>query len=81
MIDTSRPFKLNAGTAGVYHVLYTPERLAAIGQEAAKADSLFTLDDRMGLVFDAFATSKAGLSKLSSSLTLVNLLKNEKESE
>ncbi|KAL1709873.1 hypothetical protein EV121DRAFT_252475 [Schizophyllum commune] len=78
-LDTSKPFKLNAGTAGVYHVLYTPERLAAIGQEAAKVDSLFTLDDRMGLVFDAFATSKAGLSKLSSSLTLVNLLRNEKE--
>ena len=58
-----------------------PERLAQIGLEAAKEDSLFTLDDRIGLINDAFATAKAGLSKLSSSLTLVNLLRNEKESE
>ncbi|KAL1672234.1 hypothetical protein EV122DRAFT_284153 [Schizophyllum commune] len=78
-IDTSKPFKLNAGTTGVYHVLYTPERLAQIGLEAAKEDSLFTLDDRIGLINDAFATAKAGLSKLSSSLTLVELLRNGKE--
>ncbi|TRM61760.1 peptidase family M1-domain-containing protein [Schizophyllum amplum] len=78
-VDTSKPFKLNAGTAGVYHVLYTPERLTKIAKEAAREDSLFTLDDRMGLVYDTFATSKAGLSKLSSSLTLVDILKNEQE--
>ncbi|KAI5890288.1 uncharacterized protein SCHCODRAFT_02631407 [Schizophyllum commune H4-8] len=78
-IDTCKPFKLNAGTTGVYHVKYTPERLAQIGQEAAKEDSLFTLDDRIGLINDAFATSKAGLSTLSSALALVYQLRNEKE--
>ncbi|KAL1756342.1 hypothetical protein FB107DRAFT_211566 [Schizophyllum commune] len=78
-VDTNKPFKLNAGTTGVYHVLYTPERLTKIGLEAAKQDSLFTLDDRIGLINDAFALAKAGLSKLSSSLTLVELLRNEKE--
>ncbi|KAL1704750.1 hypothetical protein EV121DRAFT_205123 [Schizophyllum commune] len=78
-IDTSKPFKLNAGTAGVYHVLYTPERLAKIGQEAAKEGSLFTLDDRLGIVHDAFATSKAGLATLSSALDVVSALKDTRE--
>lgn len=80
-LDVSKPFKLNAGTTGVYRVLYTPERLAKIAEEAAKPNnqSSFTLDDRIGLVHDAMALSKAGLAKLSSALTLVNLLRNEKE--
>ena len=98
-IDTSKPFKLNAGTAGVCactvclrydsassysidssdHVLYTPERLAKIGQEAAKEGSLFTLDDRLGIVHDAFATSKAGLATLSSALDVVSALKDTRE--
>jgi aminopeptidase 2 len=62
-------------------VLYTPERLAKIAEEAAKPDgqSIFSLNDRLGLVHDAFALSKAGLAKLSSSLTLVDKLKKEKE--
>ena len=60
-------------------VLYTPERLAKIAAEAAKEDSVFSLNDRIGLVFDSLALSKAGLAKLSSSLTLIDLLKNEKE--
>ncbi|KAL1666450.1 hypothetical protein GGF50DRAFT_125608 [Schizophyllum commune] len=78
-IDTSKPFKLNAGTAGVYHVLYTPERLAKIAQEAAKEGSLFTLDDRLGIVHDAFAASKAGLATLSSALDVVSALKDTRE--
>ncbi|KAL1759217.1 hypothetical protein FB107DRAFT_287881 [Schizophyllum commune] len=79
IIDTSRAFKLNAGTTGVYHVLYTPERLAKIAQEAAKEGSLSTLDDRLGIVHDAFATSKAGLATLSSALDVVNALKDTRE--
>ncbi|KAG5645001.1 hypothetical protein DXG03_007278 [Asterophora parasitica] len=78
-LDTSKPFKLNAGTTGVYRVLYTPERLSKIAEEAAKNDSIFSLNDRIGLVHDALALSKAGLAKLSSALTLVDGLKNEKE--
>ena len=62
-------------------VLYTPERLSAIAAEAAKDNSIFSLDDRLGLVHDAFALSKAGLAKVSSALTLVDLWKNEKERE
>ncbi|KAF5386636.1 hypothetical protein D9615_001831 [Tricholomella constricta] len=78
-LDTSKPFKLNAGTVGVYRVLYTPERLSKIAEEAAKDDSIFSLNDRIGLVHDSMALSKAGLAKLSSALTLVDGLKNEKE--
>lgn len=60
-------------------VLYTPERLAAIAAEAAKEQSIFSLDDRLGLVHDVFALAKAGLTKASSALTLVDSWKNEKE--
>lgn len=62
-------------------MLYTPERLATIAAEAAKDDSIFSLDDRLGLVHDVFALSKAGLAKISSAFTLVDLWKDEKESE
>ncbi|KAF8633724.1 hypothetical protein AX17_004382 [Amanita inopinata Kibby_2008] len=78
-LDISKPFKLNAGTSGVYRVLYTPERLEKIAHEAAKDDSCFSFNDRLGLVHDAMALSKAGLAKLSSALTLVESFKNEKE--
>lgn len=96
-IDTSKPFKLNAGTTGVCEsririishneahiptdrVLYEPDRLAKIAEEAAKDNSIFTLNDRLGLVYDSVALSKAGLAKVSSALTLIDILgKNEKE--
>ncbi|TFY80729.1 hypothetical protein EWM64_g3287 [Hericium alpestre] len=77
-IDTSKPFKLNAGTSGVYRVLYTPERLANIAQEAAKGEAIFSLNDRIGLVHDAMALAKAGFLKTSASLNLVDIWKNEK---
>ncbi|KDQ59543.1 hypothetical protein JAAARDRAFT_33120 [Jaapia argillacea MUCL 33604] len=78
-LDTSLPFKLNAGTTGVYRVLYTPDRLAKIAAEAAKKDSIFPLNDRIGLVHDALVLSRAGFAKLSSALTVMSLLKNEEE--
>jgi aminopeptidase 2 len=64
-------------------VLYTPERLAKIAVEAAKQEgtSVFSLNDRIGLVHDAMALSKAGLAKLSSAMTLVDGLKGERECE
>ncbi|KAJ7905297.1 leucyl aminopeptidase [Mycena olivaceomarginata] len=78
-LDTRRPFKLNAGTVGVYRVLYTPERLAKIAAEASKENSIFSLDDRMGILYDVNALSKAGLAKLSDTLTVIDLWSNEKE--
>jgi len=49
--------------------------------EAAKQEgtSVFSLNDRIGLVHDAMALSKAGLAKLSSAMTLVDGLKGERE--
>jgi aminopeptidase 2 len=79
VVDTNKPFKLNAGTSGVYRVLYTPDRLAKIASEAAKEGSAFSLDDRIGLVHDSFALAKAGLADVSSALTLTDNLRHEKE--
>ncbi|KAG9049074.1 Aminopeptidase 2 mitochondrial [Tulasnella sp. UAMH 9824] len=78
-LDTSKPFKLNAQTTGIYRVAYTPERLKKIGEEAAKENSVFSLEDRMGLVSDALILAKAGISQTSAALDLINSLKNEKE--
>lgn len=78
-LDINGSFKLNAGTVGVYRVLYTPERLAKIAAEASKTDSIFTLDDRMGILYDAVALSKAGLCNVSDTLTVIDIWSNEKE--
>ncbi|KAI0051304.1 leucyl aminopeptidase [Auriscalpium vulgare] len=78
-VDLSKPFKLNGNTNGVFRVLYTPERLAAIGAEAAKPDSVFSLNDRIGLVHDALALSKAGYQKDSTTLNLIYALRGETE--
>ncbi|KAG6885073.1 hypothetical protein C0993_006152 [Termitomyces sp. T159_Od127] len=53
--------------------------ITKIAEEASKENSIFSLNDRIGLVHDAMALSKAGLAKLSSALTLIDGLKNEKE--
>ena len=50
-----------------------------IGVEAAKKDSLFSMNDRMGLVNDVFALSFAGFGKTSAALNLVNNLHQEEE--
>ena len=60
-------------------VLYTPERLSKIAAECAKEDSVFTLNDRLGLVHDSMALAKAGFATLSSAMNLVNILRREKE--
>ncbi|KAK7043674.1 Aminopeptidase 2 mitochondrial [Paramarasmius palmivorus] len=78
-LDTSKPFKLNAGTNGVYRVLYSEAAMKKIAVEVAKPDSVFTLEDRLGLISDSMALSKAALMKLSSALTLIDALRGEKE--
>ncbi|KAH7916009.1 hypothetical protein BJ138DRAFT_763827 [Hygrophoropsis aurantiaca] len=78
-IDTSKPFKLNAGTYGVFRVLYSDERFASIAAEAAKGDSVFSLNDRIGLVYDVMVLSKAGFTKVSTALTVVDIFRDEKE--
>ncbi|KAF8162440.1 leucyl aminopeptidase [Mycena galopus ATCC 62051] len=78
-LDTNRPFKINAGTTGYYRVLYSPDRLKAIGVEAAKELSVFSVADRVGLVNDAFALAKADLLEMSDALSLTYALRSEKE--
>ncbi|KAJ7018478.1 hypothetical protein C8F04DRAFT_1327448 [Mycena alexandri] len=51
------PHFQNAGTVGFYRVLYTAERLSKIATAAAKANSVFSLSDRIGLMYDVAALS------------------------
>ena len=53
--------------------------MAKIGAEAAKENSLFSLNDRIGLLYDVFALANAGFGKVSAALTLVDELRHEKE--
>ncbi|KAI0747687.1 peptidase family M1-domain-containing protein [Daedaleopsis nitida] len=78
-LDTSKPFKLNAGTTGFYAVQYSTDRLVKLGEQAAAQNSPFSLSDRMGLVYDALALSKAGYAPVSSALGLISALHGEKE--
>ncbi|KAJ8084691.1 Aminopeptidase 2 mitochondrial [Marasmius tenuissimus] len=78
-IDTSKPFKLNAGTNGVYRVLYSTDRYKRIANELSMPNSPFTLGDRLGLISDSLALSKAALIDLSDALTLVDALRGETE--
>lgn len=71
------PWKLNADTVGVYRVAYTPARLALLGEEAARADSAFSLEDRVGLVNDAHTLAKAGYASTSGALTLLKKIQAE----
>ncbi|SNX84196.1 probable AAP1 - alanine/arginine aminopeptidase [Melanopsichium pennsylvanicum] len=70
-------YKLNAETIGVYRVAYSPERLAKLGEEAAKEKSAFSLEDRVGLVSDAFTLASAGYGKTSGGLSLLKALRND----
>lgn len=64
-------WKLNANTIGVYRVAYSPERLAKLGKEAANKNGVFSLEDRVGLISDAFTLAKAGFGKTSGGLDLL----------
>ncbi|THH33006.1 hypothetical protein EUX98_g1221 [Antrodiella citrinella] len=78
-LNTKNLFKLNAGTLGVYHVKYSGERLSSIAQEAVKKVSVFSLEDRMGLVMDGAALAKAGVMKTSDVLALIDFFRHETE--
>ena len=60
-------------------VLYSPDVTAKISAEAAKPDSIFSLNDRIGLVLDSVALAKAGFSETSSMFTLIDGLRAEEE--
>jgi aminopeptidase 2 len=61
-------------------VSYSPERLAKLGDEAGKGSKgAFSLNDRIGLVQDAFVLARSGYSRTSGSLNLVSKLKDEEQ--
>ncbi|KZO98207.1 hypothetical protein CALVIDRAFT_526105 [Calocera viscosa TUFC12733] len=72
-------YKLNAGTTGVYRVLYSPEHLSKLGDEAARANSSLSREDRIGLVSDAFVLARAGYGSTSAALNLINKLCNDED--
>ncbi|KAG8687839.1 Aminopeptidase 2 mitochondrial, partial [Ceratobasidium sp. 395] len=78
-LDTSKPWKLNAGTVGVFRTAYTPERLVKLGEEAAREKSAFGLEDRVGLVSDAMVLARAGYGKTSGGLSVISRLRGETE--
>ncbi|CAE7227454.1 unnamed protein product [Rhizoctonia solani] len=78
-LDTSKPWKLNAGTVGVFRTAYTPDRLTKLGEEAARSGSVFGLEDRVGLVSDAMVLARAGYGKTSGGLNLISRLRDETE--
>lgn len=78
-VDTSKPYKLNAGTSGVYRVLYPPERVKLLGRQAADPNSPFAVTDRMGLISDVMVLAKSGLCRTSDGLALINELRGEAE--
>ncbi|CAE6452278.1 unnamed protein product [Rhizoctonia solani] len=78
-LDTSKPWKLNAGTVGVFRTAYSPDRLTKLGEEAARSGSVFSLEDRVGLVSDAMVLARAGYGKTSGGLSLISGLRGETE--
>ena len=60
-------------------MLYDPDITVKISAEAAKPDSIFNLNDRIGLVLDSVALAKAGFSDTSSMFTLIDGLRGDKE--
>ena len=55
--------------------------MVKLGQTAALSGSPFSLSDRIGLVWDAFALAKAGYASSSSAFGLISMLREEKECE
>ncbi|KAG8777819.1 Aminopeptidase 2 mitochondrial [Serendipita sp. 397] len=78
-VDTSKPFKLNAGTSGVYRVLYKPDRVKKLGKQATEASSPFAVTDRIGLISDVMVLGKSGMCRTSDGLALINEMRSETE--
>ncbi|QRV90401.1 peptidase family M1 protein [Ceratobasidium sp. AG-Ba] len=70
-LDTSKPWKINAGAFGVYRVAYSNEHLRRLGKEASRDGGVLSLSDRAGLVSDATALASAGYGKTSGGLEIM----------
>lgn len=67
-------WKLNADTMGVYRVAYTPSHLEKLGRSPP---GFLSVEDRTGLLDDAFALAQAGYTKTSAALALSHAFRNE----
>lgn len=59
---------LNAGQAGYYRVLYTPEMAAALQRDLSKLDAV----DQLGVLSDNSALSKAGYQPMAIAMDILN---------
>ncbi|KAI0331193.1 hypothetical protein GY45DRAFT_1249390 [Cubamyces sp. BRFM 1775] len=78
-VDVSRPYKLNAGTSGFYAVKYEDQRLEKLGKQVTSPNFAFSLQDRIGLIRDAFALASAGYAPVRGALALLDGLRDSKE--
>ncbi|MGH7239591.1 MAG: ERAP1-like C-terminal domain-containing protein, partial [Candidatus Saccharimonadales bacterium] len=66
-------FKLNLGQSGLYRASYNASHLQKIAKQINKLEPV----DRLGLISDAFETSKSGLASIVSALELIANYENE----
>lgn len=78
-LDTTKPWKLNAGTFGVFRVAYSPERLVKLGDEASRTGTAFGLEDIFGILSDAMGQAWARQTKTSAVLSLIVRMKDQTE--
>lgn len=68
-------YKINKDLTGFYRTNYPPERLSKLGE----AKNHLSVQDRIGLVGDAYANAVAGYAKTTGLLSLVERFKDEGE--
>ncbi|KAH9894942.1 peptidase family M1-domain-containing protein [Cubamyces lactineus] len=78
-LDVNKPFKLNAGTSGFYAVKYEDQRLEKLGKQVTSPNLGFSLQDRIGLIRDAFALTSAGYAPVRGALALLDGLRASEE--
>ncbi len=73
--DDSEWLNLNAGQSGVFRVAYDSKFLDSL--EGAVKDKRISATDRLGLLNDSFALSRAGISDTAATLKLLSAYKDE----
>ncbi|KAI8896059.1 peptidase family M1-domain-containing protein [Globomyces pollinis-pini] len=72
-------WKLNASVTGFYRVCYNHEQLGRLANylRTNPQSPILTNQDRIGIISDSFAVSRAGLGKVSSSLNVLKSLQSD----
>ncbi|CED82191.1 Puromycin-sensitive aminopeptidase and related aminopeptidases [Phaffia rhodozyma] len=78
-LEGATVYKLNADTTGFYRVAYSSSHLDVLGKESSKQGSVFSPEDRVGLVADAYKLARAGYSSTTGMLDLISHFKNEEK--